>query len=185
MRPAVFLDRDGVINENRPDYVRHWADLTLLPGALTALRRLAGTAWPIIVVTNQSGVGRGLIPASRAQAINDRLRRTVRAAGGRIDAVYMCPHAPWDGCDCRKPAPGLLQRAAVALNLDLPRSILIGDALTDLAAAEAAGLAHAILVRTGRGEEQLALAAKSGRRPQVSPDLLSAVEALLKSMPAP
>jgi D-glycero-D-manno-heptose 1,7-bisphosphate phosphatase len=176
---ALFLDRDGVINENRPDYVRRWADLQLLPGALTALQRLAQTEWAIVVVTNQSGVGRGLIPPARAEAINERLRDSVAVAGGRIDAVFMCPHAPWSGCDCRKPAPGLLLRAAAEMDLDLHRSVLIGDALSDIAAARAAGLCRAMLVRTGRGEEQLALAAATGVQPLVFVDLLAAVQALL------
>ncbi|MGH2537028.1 MAG: D-glycero-beta-D-manno-heptose 1,7-bisphosphate 7-phosphatase [Candidatus Promineifilaceae bacterium] len=159
MQPAVFLDRDGVIIENRPAYVRRWADVAIYPGALAALARLSATAYKIVVVTNQSAVGRGLVRLAAAEAINRRLTEQVRRAGGRLDGVYMCPHAPAAGCDCRKPRPGLLRQAAADLDLEMGRSLLVGDALTDLAAGRAAGVGRLALVRTGRGADQLAQAA--------------------------
>jgi len=154
MHPALFLDRDGVIIENRPDYVRSWSDVIVFPRALAALARLQTSAFKIIIVTNQSAVGRGLIPLSDANEINTRLVTQIKRAGGRVDAVWMCPHAPEDGCDCRKPRPGLLLQAAEAHSIDLSRSILIGDALTDLEAGRSAGIPLNILVRTGRGAAQ-------------------------------
>ncbi len=119
MYPAIFLDRDGVLIENRPAYVRSWADVDIFPEALEALARIRSHPYKIVMVTNQSGVGRGLIPAATVEEINRRLLSAVEAAGGRIDAVFVCPHKPEDNCDCRKPPPCLLIQARSALSLDL------------------------------------------------------------------
>ena len=181
-QPAVFLDRDGVIIENRARYVRAWADVTFLPGALAALARLSRAPLAVVIVTNQSAVGQGLLSEPEAEAINANLLTAIRAAGGRVDAVYLCPHTDADGCDCRKPAPGLLVRAAADLDLDLPRSVLIGDALSDLAAGRAAGVGRVALVRTGRGAAQERLAA--GQRLDVFDNLADALAALLPPAPA-
>jgi D-glycero-D-manno-heptose 1,7-bisphosphate phosphatase len=151
--PAIFLDRDGVLNENRADYVRNWSQVKIIPDAVRALRFPALQDYKIVIVTNQSAVGRGLISLETAQEINSRLVERLRAEGGRVDAVYMCPHAPSDDCLCRKPKPGLLLQAATELSLDLPRSWMIGDAWSDLQAGQLAGVRHSILVRTGRGTE--------------------------------
>lgn len=158
MHPAIFLDRDGVIIENRPDYVRSWADVFIYPQALSALAGIRNSPYKIILVTNQSGIGRGIIPHRTAAEINDRLVDEIQTSGGRIDAVFMCPHAPEDRCDCRKPLPGLFFQAAQALSIDLKNSVMIGDALTDLQAARSAGIERVALLRTGRGAEQEALA---------------------------
>ncbi len=157
LQPALFLDRDGVINENRANYVRSWADVELYPQALRALALVRDLPYKIIVVTNQSAVGRGIISLAQAEAINAEIVTAVAQQGGRIDAAYLCPHAPDDNCDCRKPRPGLLLRAAREHGIDIGRSLMIGDALTDLAAGQAAGVAQTILLRTGRGEAQLQL----------------------------
>ncbi|WP_448592659.1 D-glycero-beta-D-manno-heptose 1,7-bisphosphate 7-phosphatase [Thermoflexus hugenholtzii] len=150
---AIFLDRDGVICENRPDHVKSWAEFQFLPGVLSALRRLAQAPLAIVVVTNQAIIRRGLVPASVVEEIHERMAWHVRQAGGRLDAVYYCPHRPDEGCFCRKPQPGLLFQAAWDLGLELGRSYLIGDALTDIEAARAAGC-QPLLVRTGRGAIQ-------------------------------
>lgn len=157
MLPALFLDRDGVIIENRPGYVRSWADVSIYPQALQALASIRKSSYRIVIVTNQSAVGRGLISLQTAHQINRQLLSEIEAAGGRIDGVFMCPHAPGKNCACRKPKPGLLLDAAQGLSLDLTRSVLIGDALTDLSAGQAAGISKTILVRTGRGAVQAAL----------------------------
>jgi len=157
MKPAIFLDRDGVVIRNRADYVRSWDDVEFLPRAVSALSRLAASPYPIVFVTNQSVVGRGIISLEGAQAINRRLVSELRAQGCRIDGVFMCPHAPEDGCNCRKPKPGLLFQASEALGLDLSASVMIGDAWTDLQAGAAAGVPALALVLTGRGNEQLTL----------------------------
>ncbi len=157
MVPAIFLDRDGVIIKNRSDYVRDWADVELYPQALKALANASHLNYNFVIVTNQAGVGRGLIPISVANDINHRLVSKIEKAGGRIDGVYMCPHKVEDLCACRKPRPGMLLQAAKELSLDLSRSIMIGDAISDVEAGLAAGVGKIVMVRTGRGVEQATL----------------------------
>lgn len=177
MRPAIFLDRDGVIIENREHYVRCWSDVSFIPGALTALRLLGGIDVSIVIVTNQALVGKGIITLEQAIGINRRVVAEVVAAGGRIDAAYLCPHRPDENCDCRKPKPGMLLQAARELDLDLSRSLMIGDAITDMQAAQAAG-AQAVLVKTGRGADELR-AFSGATWFEVADDLAHAVERLL------
>jgi D-glycero-D-manno-heptose 1,7-bisphosphate phosphatase len=160
-RRAVFLDRDGVIIANRDDYVTSWEQVHFLPKALEALRRLNGSAFATVLVTNQSAIGRGVITWEQGLAINRRVIAEIERHGGRIDASYLCPHTPGDGCSCRKPAPGMLLQAAEELDLDLAQSYLIGDAVTDVQAAQGAGV-HPILVLTGRGASQAPLLAAEG-----------------------
>lgn len=155
MVPAIFLDRDGVIIENRSDYVRSWDDVAIFGQALTALARINFSPYRIVVVTNQSAVGRGIISLEAVHEINNRLVKVIEQTGGRINDFFICPHAPKDNCDCRKPKPGLLLQAAGELSLDLKRSILVGDTLSDIHAGQAAGVNITALVRTGLGSEQL------------------------------
>ncbi len=146
---ALLLDRDGVLNVERADYVRTPAQLLLLPGALQALLRAAAWGIPIIVISNQSCVGRGLVTPETLASINAHLAEQVAAAGGRIDAFFVCPHHPDAGCACRKPMPGLLLQAAAAFGLELRHCVLVGDSATDMQAAGAANC-PAIWVSTGR-----------------------------------
>lgn len=155
MYPSIFLDRDGVLIENRSDYVRDWSQVKIIPEAIRALSLAPIKKYKVVIVTNQSAVGRGLLLLETAQDINQRLIRLIRDHGGQIDGVYMCPHQPEAGCFCRKPQPGLLLQAAKDLSLDLKRSWMIGDAWSDVQAGEAAGTQGTILLRTGRGIEQL------------------------------
>ncbi|HNU04078.1 MAG TPA: D-glycero-beta-D-manno-heptose 1,7-bisphosphate 7-phosphatase [Anaerolineae bacterium] len=178
-RPALFLDRDGVLNENRADYVRTWQQVVILPGVLTAMQRLAASPFAVVVVTNQSAVGRGLLSRQVLAAINQGIVREVQQAGGRIDAVYACPHTPEAGCTCRKPRPGMLLQAARELEIDLARSWLVGDAVSDMQAAAAAGC-RPVLVRTGRGMKQaLGLALHGLHHVPVRADLAEAVNWIL------
>ncbi|HEY7203336.1 MAG TPA: HAD family hydrolase [Methylomirabilota bacterium] len=174
MRAAVFLDRDGVIIENRADYVKSWSEVRFLPGAVGALRRLGRTEHAVVLVTNQSVVGRGIITLDQAREINQRVVGEIEATGGRVDAAYLCPHHPDDRCDCRKPEPGMFLRAARELHLDLARSYAIGDATTDIDAARSAGV-RGILVLTGRGREQRTALAATDDLPCVA-DLGAAVD---------
>jgi D-glycero-D-manno-heptose 1,7-bisphosphate phosphatase len=176
MFPAIFLDRDGVIIENRSDYVRSWEDVAFIPGALSALAKASMSTYKIIIVTNQSAIGRGIISYQTAEEINQRLIQMISNAGGRVDGVFMCPHAPEEKCSCRKPQPGLILQAAEALDLDLSRSTLIGDALSDIQAGQAAGVCQRILVRTGRGSRQKHLPQPQGLDPYCVCDSL--IEAL-------
>jgi D-glycero-D-manno-heptose 1,7-bisphosphate phosphatase len=157
-RPAIFLDRDGVINQDRSDYVKSWAEFEFLPGVLEALRCLAASPYTVVIVTNQSGIGRGLVAKESIEAIHFRMLQIIRRAGGRVDAIYYCPHHPNDSCACRKPRPGLLIQAANDLNLDLARSWFVGNNQTDLEAALAAGV-EPVLVRSGNGSGLPQLAA--------------------------
>lgn len=155
-RPAIFLDRDGVINENRADYVKSWEELRLLPGVLDALRTLAAMPYAVVVVSNQAAVNRGLMSRHTLEEMHCRLHTLVAAAGGQLDAIYYCPHRPDELCSCRKPQPGMLLQAAAHLDLDLEQSYLVGDAITDLEAAVAVGV-QPVLVLTGRGAEHAML----------------------------
>lgn len=140
-RPAVILDRDGVLNVRPPmaEYVRRPEDFRWLPGAREALRLLAGAGYRVIVVSNQAGVGRGLMTERQVEAVHEKMRTEAEEAGGRIYAVYYCPHA-WDaGCDCRKPKPGMLFQAQREHHLDLTRTTFVGDDERDEEAARAAG----------------------------------------------
>jgi D-glycero-D-manno-heptose 1,7-bisphosphate phosphatase len=157
MFPAIFLDRDGVLIENKADYVRDWSQVKTFPEAIHTLSHSALKTYKIVIVTNQSAVGRGLISLETAKEINNRLVRLIHHRGGRVDGVYLCPHKPDDDCFCRKPKPGLLLQAAKELSLDLQSSWMIGDAWSDVQAGRAAGVRQSILLKTGRGREQLLL----------------------------
>ena len=137
---AVFLDRDGVINRDRPDYVKSTEEVVLLPGAIEAIARLSRAGWSAVIISNQAGVGKGVIPEHAVNEIHTQLTAAVKAAGGRIDGVYYCPHREEEGCGCRKPRAGLLLQAANDLALELAGSYLIGDSLRDIGAARAAGV---------------------------------------------
>ena len=155
MHRAIFLDRDGVLIENRSDYVRDWSQVKIIPEAIHALSLTPVRNYKIVIVTNQSAVGRGLVLPENAEEINRRLVELIHHYGGQVDGVYMCPHKPDDDCFCRKPKPGLLLQAANELSLDLQRSWMIGDAWSDLQAGQRANVRHTILLRTGRGPAQL------------------------------
>ena len=157
MQPAIFLDRDGVLIENREDYVRDWSQVVIFPKAIEALSKSVVEKYKIVIVTNQSAVGQNLITIETAREINDKLAIIVKQMGGHVDGIYMCPHIPEDHCLCRKPQPGMLLQAARELSLDLSASWMIGDAWSDLLAGQAAGTRGTIMVKTGRGARQLSL----------------------------
>jgi|TARA_B110000263_G_C15283322_1_gene499481 D-glycero-D-manno-heptose 1,7-bisphosphate phosphatase len=154
-RKAVFLDRDGVINRNLNKYVLSIESVQLIPRSLQAIANLAKSEYAVVIVTNQSAIGRGLITEEIAQNINSFILEKIQSANGIIDGIYLCPHHPKIHCVCRKPNPGMLIQAAAELNLDLENSWLIGDAITDIQASIAANV-KPIMVGTGRGTEQAA-----------------------------
>ena len=176
LRRAVFLDRDGVLNEDRA-YLARVEDFVLLPGAAAAVAELNRAGWAVFVFTNQSGVARGLVNSEQLTAIHARLNAGIRSAGGELTAIYFCPHGPDSDCDCRKPKPGMLQAAAREHAIDLSASVVIGDTPRDLAAGKAVGC-RAILVLSG-----LTRAYDPGAFPDPRPDFvcadLSAAAALL------
>lgn len=178
---AVFLDRDGVICQNHEDHVKSWEEFTFLPYVLPALQQLARTPLRIIVVTNQAMINRQLISVETLEEIHTRMVAEVQAAGGRIDAIYYCPHRPEEGCSCRKPQPGMLLQAAKDLGLELANSYLIGDAESDLLAGKAAGCRWRYLVLTGRGWQQFYRCWTHGERDfRMVSDLSAAVAAILQ-----
>jgi D-glycero-D-manno-heptose 1,7-bisphosphate phosphatase len=179
-RPAVFLDRDGTIAEE-VGYLNHPSRFRIFPFAAAAIRSLNEAGLPVVVVSNQSGVGRGYFPESLVHAVNEQMKKDLAAAGARIDAVYYCPHTSADHCDCRKPKTGLLERAAREHSLDLPRSFVVGDRYGDIELARNVR-ARGILVRTGYGEGELAWhSAKWPTQPDfVAEDLSNASDWILR-----
>lgn len=149
---TIFLDRDGVINRNRPqgDYVKSWEEFQFLPGARRAIAWLTKAGFRLLVVTNQACIGKGIVSWEMAQEIHAQMARAIARAGGLIEAVLCCPHLANAGCDCRKPMPGLLRRAHEEYGVDLKRAILVGDTAKDVQAATAVEM-PAIMVLSGLG----------------------------------
>src|SRR5512133_3792378 len=172
----VVLDRDGVINLDSDQYIKSPEEWKPIPGSLEAIARLTQAGFRVVVATNQSGLGRGLSDMATLNAMHDKMHKAVNQLGGRIDAVFCCPHAQDAGCDCRKPKPGMLREIAARFDLALAGVPVIGDSLRDLQAASAAG-ARPVLVLTGKGEQTL----KSGGLPEgteIHRDLAAAALAL-------
>jgi D-glycero-D-manno-heptose 1,7-bisphosphate phosphatase len=133
------LDRDGVINFERKDHVKNIEEFKFIPGVLEGLRELANLKWPIIVVTNQSAVGRGMISRKELERINEHMIRKVKESGGRIDRVFYCPHKPEANCGCRKPGIGLFEKALKVFSVSLVDSWFIGDKESDRIVGETVG----------------------------------------------
>jgi len=136
---AIFLDRDGVINYNRNDYVKSWEEFKFIPGAKKAIKKINQTDKLLIIITNQSPIGRGILTHEKLDELHDLMLSELSEAGCHIDAIYYCPHHPNDKCDCRKPKPGLILSAAKDFNIDLEASWMIGDSESDLEAGKAVG----------------------------------------------
>jgi len=181
-RPAVFLDRDGTICEE-VGYLNHASRLRIFPFAAAAIQKLNQAGLPVIVVTNQSGVARKYFPESLVHAVHELLQVLFREQGAHIDAIYYCSHASADNCACRKPKPGMLQRAAQEYAVDLQRSFVVGDRHGDVELAHNAGT-RSILVRTGYGEGEVAWhAANWPRQPNfIAPTLTEAVDWIVQQM---
>jgi len=181
-RPAVFLDRDGTVLEER-DYLADPAEVSLVPGAAAAIRRLRRAGLPVVLVTNQSGIARGLYREEDYHAVQARLEELLESLGAPVDATYYCPHHPdFTGpCDCRKPGPGMYRAAAEDLGIRLEESWYVGDKASDVEPAVRFG-GTGILVRTGYGR------ASEGERPEgtlVADDLAAAVEVVLHGVVDP
>ena len=173
----VILDRDGVINYDSASYIKTPDEWKPIPGSLEAIAQLSQAGYHVIVATNQSGVGRGLFEMATLNAIHDKMHRALGQLGGRIDAVFFCPHALDNGCNCRKPKPGLFHEIARRFNANLKDVPSIGDSLRDLEASAAAG-AQPILVLTGKGQKT----SRDGGLPPgtvIYADLAEAVESII------
>jgi D-glycero-D-manno-heptose 1,7-bisphosphate phosphatase len=173
----IVLDRDGVLNFDSDQYIKTPDEWRAIPGSVEAVTRLNHAGYRVVVATNQSGIGRGLFDMGTLNAIHEKMHRALAQAGGRVDAVFFCPHSGDSRCDCRKPKPGMLLEIGKRFNADLAGVPCIGDSLRDLQAAEAVG-ASPMLVLTGKGEKTL----REGNFPKntvIFPDLAFAVSALL------
>ncbi|MDR0577330.1 MAG: D-glycero-beta-D-manno-heptose 1,7-bisphosphate 7-phosphatase [Candidatus Accumulibacter sp.] len=148
----VILDRDGVINHDSDHFIKSPEEWKPIPGSLEAIARLTQAGYRVVVASNQSGIDRGLFDMDTLNAIHDKMHRAVKAAGGRIDAIFYCPHSADSNCGCRKPKPGMFERIAGCFNIDLADVHAVGDSLRDLLAAAAAG-ARPVLVLSGKGRE--------------------------------
>ncbi|MFO1266838.1 MAG: D-glycero-beta-D-manno-heptose 1,7-bisphosphate 7-phosphatase [Rubrivivax sp.] len=148
----VILGRDGILNKYREDHVKSAAEWLPIPGALEAVARLNHAGWHVVVATNQAGIGRGLIDMASVNAIHTHMNQMLLAQGGRLDAVFFCPHTPEDGCACRKPLPGMMRDIGQRYGVDLAHVPMVADTLRDLQAAEAAGC-EPHLVRSGRAAD--------------------------------
>ena len=173
----IILDRDGVINYDSDQFIKSPDEWRPIPGSLEAIARLNHAGFRVVVATNQSGLGRGLFDMETMVAINEKLHKSLAHVGGRIDAVFYCPHAADSDCECRKPKPGLLMEIGQRFGVDLTGVPCVGDSLRDLQAAQAVG-AQPILVLSGKGEKTL----REGSFPSntvIFPDLAFAAAALL------
>jgi D-glycero-D-manno-heptose 1,7-bisphosphate phosphatase len=174
---VIVLDRDGVINHDSDQFIKSPDEWRPIPGSLEAVARLNHAGFRVVVATNQSGVGRGLLDIATLNAIHERMHKALAQVGGRVDAIFYCPHTADSQCECRKPKPGMLEEIGRRFNVDMTGIPCVGDSPRDLAAAEAVG-AQPMLVLTGKGEKTL----RDGGFPKntvIFPDLAFAVAALL------
>jgi len=173
----IVLDRDGVINKDSDQFIKSPDEWEAIPGSLEAIAKLNQAGWRVVVASNQSGVGRGLFGMDMLNAINGRMNEALAQSGGRLDAIFFCPHAADSTCDCRKPKPGLLEQIQERFSVDLTGAPIVGDSLRDLQAGIAVGC-KPFLVLTGKGE-------KTRDDPdlppdtQIFPDLAAVVDSLL------
>ncbi len=179
MRRVIFLDRDGVINRDSPDYVKSWEEFEFLPGSLTALSLLSQAGYRLIVITNQSAIHRGMIPPAALEEMHRRMSAAVTAAGGRIVDIFFCPHRPDEGCACRKPQPGLVLQAQARHAIELADSIMIGDSTRDIQCGRNAGCRATILVLTGNGAAAARELTSRNRPDATADDLLHAARLIL------
>ena len=178
----VILDRDGVINFDSAQFIKSPAEWKPIPGSLEAIARLTQAGYRVVVATNQSGVGRGLFDMDTLNAIHEKMHKAVTGAGGRLDAIFYCPHPADSACECRKPKPGMFRRISETLNVNLKGVPSVGDSLRDLQACAVLGC-QPILVHTGKGEKTKA----DGNLPEGTvefADLAAVVDWILKGRPA-
>jgi D-glycero-D-manno-heptose 1,7-bisphosphate phosphatase len=169
---TVFLDRDGVINQDSPDYIKCWAEFDFIPGSLDAIARLTRGGCCVIVITNQSVINRRMVALTELEAMHRKLRQAVADSGGRIADIFYCPHRPDEGCACRKPKPGLIFAARDRYGIDLAGAVMVGDSVKDILAGKASGCGRTVLVETGNGMTAIQTLEQTGQSPDhVAADL--------------
>jgi len=153
LRKVVYLDRDGTINHDSPNYIKSRSEFKFIPGSIEAIRLLTFRGFTSIVITNQSALARKFISPAELDRIHAMMKDAIISGGGKITDIFFCPHMPNAGCECRKPAPGLLLQAQRKYNIDLATSIMVGDSAKDIECARNAGCGRAVLVKTGKDDE--------------------------------
>jgi len=176
----IILDRDGVINEDSDDYIKSPDEWIPIPGSLDAISRLNHAGYSVAIASNQSGIARGYFSLETLAAMNVKMNDMLSPLGGRIDAMFFCPHGPKDGCDCRKPKPGMLTEIGNRFQTSLANVLFVGDNINDVKAAQAAG-AKPVIVKTGKGEQTAnTFAEKDINNIPVYDDLSGVVNSILK-----
>jgi histidinol-phosphate phosphatase family protein len=183
MAAVVFLDRDGVINQDSPEYIKHPSEFHFIPGSRRAIARLNRHGFDVIVITNQSIIGRNMVTMQTLDLIFDKMYQGIDAAGGRILDIFLCPHTPDAGCDCRKPKPGLIYQAKAGYDIDLSRSLFVGDSVKDIQAARNAGCGKAVLVATGNGKQAFQALTDQGEPPDYFAENLMAAAHWITQQP--
>jgi D-glycero-D-manno-heptose 1,7-bisphosphate phosphatase len=180
MLKVIVLDRDGVVNEDSPLYIKSPAEWHALPGSLPAIAKLNHAGYKVVVATNQSGVARGLFTAQELENIHQKMRDDLAEVGGYLDGVFVCPHGPQDNCLCRKPQPGLLLAIAKDFQVKPEEMLVVGDSMRDILAARAAGC-QIVLVKTGNGQQTLMTVGETNLMDvKIFPDLATFVDVFLQ-----
>lgn len=180
LQKVIFLDRDGVINHDSPDYIKGWSEFNFISRSVEAIRDLTRNGFTTIVITNQSAIPRKLISVQELEYVHSRMKAAIESEGGKIKDIFICPHLPSDGCDCRKPSPGLIYQAQSKYDIDLADSVMIGDSVKDIQCGFNAGCGHFILVRTGNGNDAEHILIEKGLAADyIAEDLYDAAQWLL------
>ena len=180
LKKTAFLDRDGVINHDSPEYIKNRAEFKFIPGSLDAIRKLTLNGFSVIVITNQSVINRKMVTPEGLGRIHNMLMETVATHGGKILGLFFCPHTETDMCQCRKPKPGLIDMARQAYEIDMDFSVMVGDSAKDIECAKNAGCFKSILVKTGAGaESEKILRAKNIFPDHVTADLDEAASLII------
>ena len=187
---VVFLDRDGVINKDSSDYIKSWAEFHFLPGSVEAIKKLTLNGFAVIIITNQSIINRQMASRREVEYINDMMKTSIASCGGEIKDIFFCPHTPDDGCDCRKPKPGLIYKAQKKYGINLAASCMVGDSAKDIECARRAGCGCAVLVKSGNAPEAEKILAKKKIFPDyIAQDLCRAADWIIskdgKRIPMP
>jgi D-glycero-D-manno-heptose 1,7-bisphosphate phosphatase len=180
MIKIIAIDRDGVINEDSPDFIKSPTEWHPIPGSLEAIAKLNQAGFKVVVATNQSGIARKLFTAQALENIHQKMRQELAARGGHLDGIFICPHAPEDNCSCRKPKPGLLLQIISQFHIEPKEMITIGDSMRDVLAARAADC-EMVLVKTGNGEHTIAeVGIENLKDVKIFADLKEAAATILK-----
>lgn len=186
LQKVAFLDRDGVINRDSADYIKHWSEFEFLPKSLEALKQLKQNGFTTIVITNQSVINRKMVSREGLDHIHTLMKASVQTSGGEITDIFFCPHTPEDRCDCRKPKPGLIYQAKKKYRIDLATAVMVGDSAKDIECARNAGCRYALLVKTGNGIQAEKLLKEKAIHPDhVAQDLFNAVHWIITRYNSP